>query len=216
MKEITTTTNTAGTAIKTADVHSVQTAPGASTARLFASAVVPYMSYGAQRLGKAGVAGLSLVAFSVIMFVTGNLQTHRTIAEQTASLEAARVQSELQRSGAVAATPDQQAAKFVEQLPTVNDVPAMMGRIVVVAGAAGIELERGNYEFVGGDRDSISRYEMSLPVVGTYPNVRKFVENVLASEPSLALEGMRIERDKVTDQIISADLRFAILLGEPL
>jgi hypothetical protein len=184
-----------------------------ATIRTSASTIVPYVTYGANRLGKLGIAGLSLCIFSVIAFVSSNVPLRQELASQESDLNTVRLDAADRRAGKVADTPQRQASKFVGSLPTPNDVPRIMGSIVAVAAATGIELKRGSYEFVTGSGDSIAQYQMSLPVTGSYPQVRQFVENVLATVPAISLEGMRLERDKVADQVIAADLKFSILLG---
>ncbi|MDH5620462.1 MAG: type 4a pilus biogenesis protein PilO [Gammaproteobacteria bacterium] len=177
------------------------------------SAIVPYASYYADRIGRTGVVGLSLCVLSLVAFVSANMPLRQQVAEQAAVLEAARLHAAESTSGSVAISPGQEAAQFVRQLPSVDDLPLVMGSIVSIAATTGIELERGSYEYIEADGAGIARYEMSLPVIGTYPEVRQFVENVLASNSAIALEGMRIERSKVSEQRISADLRFTVLLG---
>jgi hypothetical protein len=184
-----------------------------SMVRASASSIVPYASYAANRIGKLGIVGLSMCMFSVIAFVSTNVPLRQELASQTVNLDAARSTAADERSGRTSATPQQHATNFVASLPTPNDVPIIMGSIVAVAAATGIELESGTYEYVLADSDSIARYQMSLPVIGSYPQVRKFIENVLAAVPAVALESMRLERDSVGDQVVAADLKFSILLG---
>ncbi len=184
-----------------------------SLVRESVSAMIPYISYGANRLGKTGIIGVSLLICSAITFVSGNLPLRQQLATQAAELDSARTLAVDRRSGNLADTPQQEAAKFVKSLPTARDVPGIIAGIVAVAATAGIELERGSYELLSADADAISRYQMSLPVTGGYPEVRKFIEDVLASVPAISLENMRIERDAVSNRVIAADLKFAILLG---
>lgn len=213
MSELPVTTNRNDiVGVPTASLTSVL-ASNLSIARKSASVVVPYLSYGAQRIGTLGVVGISLCVFSVFTFFSGNLPLHQKYADSSLELNRIRNVAEQARSGTTAASPQQQATKFVADLPTVNDVPAVMGSIVAVAAASGIEFERGTYEYVASDGDTIARYQMSLPVVGSYPEIRQFVENVLATVPTVALDSMRIERGKVSESTISADLKFSILLG---
>jgi hypothetical protein len=87
-----------------------------------------------------------------------------------------------------------------------------MGQIVTVAAAAGLTLDRGNYEFMATESGEVSRYRLDLPVRGSYPQVREFIENTLAAVPVAALENMRVERNAVADRTIAADLQFAVLV----
>jgi Tfp pilus assembly protein PilO len=206
------------TAIRPADTESIAapaTRPAASGAlrvRESTAAIVPYLSYGAQRLGRSGVIGLSLCIFSFIAFVSGNLPLREQLRSQAADLEVARETVADRKPRQTSQSPQAQANRFVDSLPGRNDIPKIMGSIVTIAAATGIQLERGNYEYVASDDDAIARYRMLLPVTGSYPQVRKFVENLLATVPAIALDNVRIERDNISDQVIAADLRFSVLL----
>ena len=189
--------------------------PATSTAlrlRETTSAIIPYLSYGAQRLGHLGVVGISLCVFSLIAFTSGNLGLRQQVSDQAAELVVAREAAGSNSLQASDASPAAAASRFVASLPGRNEVPQIMGSVVTVAAAAGIELERGSYEYVSSDDGAIARYRMSLPVNGSYPQVRQFIENLLAAVPAIALDSMRIERDNISDQVIAADLRFTVLL----
>jgi hypothetical protein len=178
-----------------------------------AASVIPYVEYGAQRLGKLGIIGLSLCIFSVIAFLSGNTQLRNELGEQMAALNAAREAAASGEPTSSERSPEQRATMFVGSLPTRNDIPGIMASVVAVAAASGLELESGSYEYVTGD-DAISRYRISIPVNGSYPQIRKFVENTLATVPVIALDSLRVERDSVSQQVIQADLRFSVLLGD--
>jgi len=198
------------------DAGAVALASSAATTALrvreSTSAIVPYLSYAAQRLGHLGVVGLSLCVFSLIAFTSGNLALHQQVSDQAANLVVAReaVANNAMRDSDP--SPAAAAGRFVDSLPGRNEVPQIMGSVVAVAATAGIELERGSYEYVSSGDGAIARYRMSLPVNGSYPQVRQFIENLLATVPAIALDNMRIERDNISDQVIAADLRFTVLL----
>ena len=184
-----------------------------SVLREASSSVVPYLAFGLSRLGKTGVAGISLLLFSCMIFFSGILPARQQMVLQQARLESARTEVDDQRPGSMSASPKQQAAGFVQSLPTVRDVPNVMATVITIAAASQLELERGSYEFVSADTDAISQYRMSLPVTGSYAAVRKFIEDVLASVPAISLENMRFERDAVSNRVVAAELTFSILLG---
>jgi len=175
--------------------------------------ILPYLHYGAERLGKSGIIGIALAVFSLFVFISANLPLHQQVSLQAEQLEQARVAGRSSQGHEAVPTPQLRASRFVAALPGRNDVPRVLGSVVAVAAATGIELEQGRYELVAGDAGGIDRYEMAIPVVGTYPQIRQFVENVLAREPGVTLDSMRLERSSVADTTVAADLRFSILLG---
>jgi Tfp pilus assembly protein PilO len=178
------------------------------------SSIVPYLEYGSQRLGKLGVLGVSLCFFSFIAFLSGNLQLHRELSEQTTQLDLARQEATSGSATPRIQSPKQRATAFVSELPTRNEVPGIMAKLVAVAGASGIALESGSYEYVAAADGHIARYRASFPITGSYPQIRQFVENTLSTIPVISLDSLRVERDNVSQQVIQADLRFSILLAE--
>ncbi len=182
-------------------------------AREAASLLVPYARYGSQKIGHVGVIGLSLCIFSLAALFSANGPLHQQVSSKAIDLENARQHTS---QGSRDQLPDVQAAsaqRLVNELPSRNDLPQIMGQVVSIAAASGITLDRGNYDFSTTDSSAIASYSLSLPVRGTYPQVRKFVENTLAAIPVLALDSMRFERNEVSEQTIAADLEFAILVG---
>jgi hypothetical protein len=180
--------------------------------RRSAAVALPYVAYGAARIGRAGIIGLALCIFSLITFLSGNLPLRQQVSDQSADLALARDSQAPGREHVSDKSPQAQANRFVASLPGRNDVPAIMGSVITIAAASGIELEHGSYEYLATDDAAIARYRMTLPVSGSYPQVRKFVENLLATVPAIALDSIRIERDNISDQTIAADLRFSVLL----
>jgi hypothetical protein len=181
--------------------------------KLSPSALIPYARYGAQKLGHAGIIGLSFLIFSVAAFFSTNTPLHDQVLSQSAALENARDLAGSQQSTGGGNDPFGAAQQLVRELPSRDDLPEIMGQIVTVAAAAGLSLDRGNYEFTATESGDVSRYRLNLPVRGSYPQVRAFIENTLAAVPVASLESMRVERNEVTDRTIAADLKFAVLVG---
>lgn len=181
--------------------------------RLSGSSLIPYARYGAQKIGHAGIIGLSFLIFSIATFFSANSPLREQILSQTAALEDARDLAGSQQNTGGSGDPAGTAQELIKELPSRDDLPEIMGQIVTVATAAGLTLDRGNYEFTATESGDVSRYRLNLPVRGSYPQVRAFIENTLAAVPVAALESMRVERNQVSDQTIAADLKFAVLVG---
>jgi Tfp pilus assembly protein PilO len=97
-------------------------------------------------------------------------------------------------------------------LPNRSELPVIVGKVFTLAGAAQVTLDRGKYEVAPLRSGQLAQYRMTFPVKGSYPNIREFIDSVLATVPSAALEGMRVERKSVGEESVSADLRFAIFV----
>ena len=56
-------------------------------------------------------------------------------------------------------------------------------------------------------------YRITLPVRGTYPSIRQFIEKTLAAAPPVALESLHLARNEVADSAVDAEISFVIYLG---
>lgn len=194
----------------------VATAPHSARIRIRESVSLTkaYSAYWAQRLGTTGVVGVSMCVFSAFAFLTANLPLHEAVRDQATALNNVRSEGGKSRTGPTNHSAKERTGEFVRGLPMRSDIPGVIGSIVAVATTVGIELERGTYEYVKAENESLARYRMAMPVTGSYPQIRRFVEDTLATVPALTLDTLRIERGSVAEPVIEADLRFSILLGD--
>lgn len=162
--------------------------------------------------GPIGWAGLGtlLVAFvaawSVLLPQQENLSAlrERLLAAQSRSRDGAEQ----------AASPARQSSEFLRRLPTRSDVPAILGVVLEQAQSAELGLESGSYEWRPAREGAFAQYRIALPVHGSYPSIRRFVEATLAAAPPVALESLRIARDDIEESVVDAEISFVIYLGD--
>jgi len=175
-----------------------------------ARSVVPYAEFAAQRLGRAGILGVALVVFSAVGVVSTNSTLRDQIGADSATLE--RLSQDTGRA-TVVATPHTSYDRFVNELPTRDDVPELMQQIVAVATTQGVSLDEGRYEIVASSKsDRLARYRMSFPVTGSYPQVRAFINGALAAVPSMSLDGLRVRRKDIGVGVVGAELDFVVFV----
>lgn len=175
-----------------------------------------YAEVAAQRIGRVGIVGLALMVFSLGLLLATSLPLRRQSDELERTLDAVRATAVADRRARLAADPGARLERFLAELPRQPDLPQVIDRMLREAEDAGVELERGSYELRPGDSRTIARYTISLPVQATYPQIRAMTGAVLAALPAVALESLRIERDGVSDEVVAADLRFAVFVrSEP-
>lgn len=92
------------------------------------------------------------------------------------------------------------------------EAAAALKRVFDAARGEGIELMRGDYRQVQEQGAGFKRYQFTLPVAGTYPEIRAFLSDVLADEPALALNGLLLRRDSIESPEVEATLRFTLYL----
>lgn len=127
---------------------------------------------------------------------------------------ALRWQDSLAKAPATAgAGPAQQLAAFYRGFPGPERVPALMARVYGAAAQQGLVLEQGDYQLLPVDKLKLNRTVMVFPLKGGYPQIRQFVAQALADVPSLALDGIRFKRQKISDTVLEAELGFTLYWG---
>jgi hypothetical protein len=54
------------------------------------------------------------------------------------------------------------------------------------------------------------RYEIVLPVAGTYPQIRDFLRRSLEEIPVLSLDQLSVKRERRSDAAVQAELRMTL------
>ena len=166
-------------------------------------------------LDTAGVIGVGLAVFAVAMYLSAVVPAR----EQLAKLESrAARQSQTQRAPAnglrsVAMRGTEQLEQFNRNFPPLTEAPEQILKLHKIAAQNGIALDTGEYQ-LSRERDaSLARYQVTLPLRGTYWQVRLFVAQVLAELPASALEEISIKRESVSARDIETRVRFTLYLG---
>ena len=60
-----------------------------------------------------------------------------------------------------------------------------------------VELSRSDYRLMQEQDSKLARYEMVLPVHGSYPQIRAFIADVLETIPALALVDIALKREDI-------------------
>jgi hypothetical protein len=196
--------STALTRARTATPARIDTLKSTATTALARSG--PMLVYQFNRLGRTGTAGAAMILFAVIFVFSGLLPQQRELDDLQSRLRQART------SGPANEPPPVRLNRFMGSLPKRSELPKIAGQVFTLAGAAQVSLERGKYELQPTRSGQLAQYRMTFPIKGSYPNIRQFIDSVLAAVPSAALEGLRVERKAVGDEAVSADLRFAVFV----
>jgi Tfp pilus assembly protein PilO len=166
-----------------------------------------------QYLGLPGMLGIGLLLvalgalFSVVMPAHGELERGR-LAQQQAE-QAARVQA---AGSTKPQTRAEQLKTFFGAFPTEIAAADALQRIYDTADQNGVALPHGEYSMAVDDGTRLARYNIALPVVGSYEQIRGFIAAMLAAVPALALEHVDFQRQKIGDPRIEAKLRMTLFL----
>lgn len=161
-------------------------------------------------LGGAGMAALAVLA-GALAFLTLALQPL-----EMRNTEVARQLSRLERTQTAApgSAPAQKLAVYYEYLQSEQPATGWLERLHATARLSGLELSAGEYRMKdAGQR--VGRYEIALPVTGSYAQIRDFLGKALYEIPVLSLDQVTFSRQRASDARIQADLRFTLHVLQP-
>lgn len=161
--------------------------------------------------GTIGLAGLGLLGLALVCVWTVVLPQRDGLAGLREQLATAQAQSSSGGPGA-ATGPARQSSDFIRKLPSRRDLPAILGIVLQQAEAANLNLESGSYEWRASKDGGPGQYRIALPVRGSYPEIRRFVEATLVAAPAVALESLHFTRDDVATSAVDADVSFVVFV----
>jgi hypothetical protein len=89
----------------------------------------------------------------------------------------------------------------------------LLDKLYSSAASRSIVLHQGEYRLLRERDGKLSRYQITLPIRATYPQLLGFIQDVLAQIPSAALEGIGFKRDAISAEAVEAQIRFVVYLG---
>jgi hypothetical protein len=165
-------------------------------------------------LGWPGIVGLSLIAFTLAFHVSAILPAQQELERR--QNEANSLRDRIQRATRIfvdnPGSPAGQLGAFYQFFPTAEDAPETLRHIYEGAQALGVVLDQGDYRVIPEKSGKLLRYQVTLPVKGPYPQIRKFLATVLTQNPTVSLENVSFGKQKVADPVVEARIRLVVYL----
>ena len=154
-----------------------------------------------EQLGPTGLASLALLAAAVAFFAVAVQPLEQKDRALRAALE--------RRAGAGADYGPDQLAAFYRFLERKEETTDWLAKLHGIARATGVNLRSATYRTQdAGAR--LERYEIVVPVRGSYGQVRDFLRRTLAEVPVLSLDQVSLKRESRNDAELQAELRMSI------
>lgn len=143
------------------------------------------------------------------------------ILPEQARLDAARHSADRQHEQLVQAgmspqgpalSPEDQLAEFYSRFPVEGCSPQWLEKLVALAASRGLTLNDGEYKAMHDKVGRLVLYQMTLPVKGEYPQIRKFLTDLPGALPAVALENVQFERQKIADPNVEAKIRLVLYM----
>jgi hypothetical protein len=166
---------------------------------------------GADRLGLTGVAGVGLMMFAAVWFFSAALPERARIAElerRVAALGHAVAPGDA--APAVRGGIEGQLDTFYGFFAVEAPVTAALARIHDAARGQGLAFDAAEYRVLREGALKLDRYELSVPLRGSYAQLRGFVTEILDALPQAAVDELALQRDSVGEAQLEARLRLSI------
>jgi Tfp pilus assembly protein PilO len=169
-----------------------------------------------RRLGRAGLGAVLLLLLAVLVALFALLPQWQQVSQlRAAQADASEQVQRLQRGELkVEIKPEQQALDSLrERMPGQPQASELIDRLYSLARAERITLARGEYALGVDPKTQLARYQILLPVRGSYPQIRGFVQALLGQLPTLVIEDLELQRKRIGDDQLNGRLRMTLYLS---
>jgi hypothetical protein len=183
-------------------------------------------------LGRIGYVALALLGFTALFVAF----VHAPLQERNRALHASL---ERHARAAAPAGPGASVGKldslyaYLEKSEAPTD---WLAKLYGISQATGVELQSASYRTPGAEKPGaekgsaadgkgaadgkaaggrIQRYEIVVPVSGTYPQLREFMRRALAEIPVLSLDQLSLKRESRNAGAVQAELRMTLHMVKP-
>ena len=161
-----------------------------------------------EMLGPAGVAGIGLLVFCLPFYFASVAPAERDVARRTAAATAQRAKLPMQSVAAPEGVAELE--RFYRRFPTLDGLQGELEAVYAHARASRLQLSQGEYRLEKGP--GLAAYRVTLPVRGSYAQLRQFVGHILKEMPTASLDALRFDRKKAGDAQVEAQVRLTIYL----
>lgn len=106
-----------------------------------------------------------------------------------------------------------QLAIFYNHFPAERSLPDWLEKIQGAAKRNALLLQQGDYHIARDKGGKLLRYQIKMPINGSYLNIRKFLGAVLTEIPTASLDNVKFERQKIGDSTIEATVELSLYFG---
>lgn len=159
-----------------------------------------------------GIAGIALAVAAAATYFGGVVPAKAEISRLEQEVRSIRV-SRSQAADTAVSSDERWLSHFYSLLPARDTAPESLRVIFSAARAHGLTLDQGEYKTHVEKEARLLAYAIGLPVRGSYVQVRRFIGDVLARIPSLALDEVGMKRESRGDPRVEASIRFTLFLN---
>jgi hypothetical protein len=159
-----------------------------------------------RRLGSAGVLGIGVVLACAGFYVQALAPLEDQVAAERLALQRLQTRTPYQP---VSGGREQDLQRFYSLFPSAAQLAEEVERVHRYARKSGLELAQGEYRLERRP-EGLWAYRVTLPVRGSYAQLRSFLSAVLAGMPIASLDALRFERKQALDTQLEAQVRLTL------
>lgn len=167
-----------------------------------------------EALGWLGASGIALVVFAVVFRLSAVSGLNAELSDLRAEAERlhVRYQMSLRQPASLRRGPADQLETFYEFFPAVGTLRPSLLRLYGAAEKHGLTLEVGKYKLVQEKGRRLARYQITLPVKGSYEQIRGFMAAVLNEMPAAAFEDIGLQRETIGSAALEASIKLSLFV----
>jgi hypothetical protein len=164
------------------------------------------------RLDAAVLAGAAALAAALLLHFGYTLPARRQLAAEQAGRQAELVRLAGARAEAAQRGSGEQALlrRYADlPLAQAQSLNTVLERVQLAARARQLNIEQGNYQLLIDRANDIERYNITLPVRCSYPQLRGFIDELLGEVSYLALDNVSVVRANKEAPQVEAQLQLS-------
>lgn len=111
-------------------------------------------------------------------------------------------------------SPRAQLASFYEHFARGDRLTDRLAKVHAIARSLKVEMKHADYRLTSQPDRKIDRYQMVVPIQGSYPTVRAFITAILRDLPTMSLDQVQLQRKSVGEGVVDAQLTFTFYLAK--
>jgi hypothetical protein len=164
-----------------------------------------------RRVGVPGVAAIGVLLACAVFWASAIVPLAQR--RDAARAEAGTIEARLARAGGKTPSAEGGLDAFYEFFADGKSDTDRLQTIFALAKKAGVELQKGSYRYNGSAGERLVRYEVSLPLRGSYAQIRRFLASVLNQIPVASLDRVGFEKKSIGDAKVEAQVIFTLFLA---
>lgn len=174
--------------------------------------IIWWIKHAVRAVGWPGAVGIALLVAAVGLY--GVVLTERSAKLATLKKEGASLRERIDRaakSGIPVSSSADELQKFYGFFAT-GGATDWLDKLYAAADTAGLTLDQGEYRTVPDKTGKLIRYQVTLPVKGSYGQIRRFVDLALVEVPIASLDDISFKREAIGATQLEARVKLTLFL----